>query len=255
MRLVERRIPMWVGLAATLVVVAITGLWALQSNPIALEEYAAMSPESETAFDRPTASAPGASAQPDAEAVESEEMVMDAIDGTASMSEASGRALRPPSPEEARSATRGAEGLADDQQALLPSPVASLVEPVAPMADEVVVADDQLVQNTPVPVQPEPAMAQSASVETAPVEPRAAWEAGEDVRLLSIRLQEMALSSEGMGWDEPPVPLGQPTPAGLGSQALRPVLSVQPGMSKSRDGALTPARIEVRMRAAPQQDP
>jgi hypothetical protein len=35
-----------------------------------------------------------------------------------------------------------------------------------------------------------------------------AWEAGTDVRLLSLRLQTLQQQSAGVAWDEPPAPLG-----------------------------------------------
>ncbi|MDX1439917.1 MAG: hypothetical protein R3284_08450 [Rubricoccaceae bacterium] len=41
-----------------------------------------------------------------------------------------------------------------------------------------------------------------------PVATVSEWEAGEDVRLLSLRLQQLANSSEGLDWDESPTPFG-----------------------------------------------
>jgi hypothetical protein len=66
----------------------------------------------------------------------------------------------------------------------------------------------------------------------------AVWEAGEDVRLLSLRLQQLAETSEGLGWDEPPAPFGA-----AGATAEERLDGVQPvGAGRG------PAHIEVRMR-------
>ena len=66
--------------------------------------------------------------------------------------------------------------------------------------------------------------------------PGAAWEAGEDVRLLSLRLQQMAETSEGLSWDAPPTPFGAADDA-AGARVE--------GLQTVGDG---PARVEVRMR-------
>lgn len=42
----------------------------------------------------------------------------------------------------------------------------------------------------------------------APTETVSEWEAGEDVQLLSLRLNQLASSSEGLDWDDSAVPLG-----------------------------------------------
>jgi hypothetical protein len=66
------------------------------------------------------------------------------------------------------------------------------------------------------------------------------WEAGEDVRLLSLRLQQLATSSEGLAWDEPSVPLGSTDASDAAATS---------GIQPVRTGGV-PANIEVRMTGA-----
>jgi hypothetical protein len=67
--------------------------------------------------------------------------------------------------------------------------------------------------------------------------PAAAWEAGDDVRLLSLRLQALREQADGLGWDAPPAPLG----GGAAGDA-----ATLPGVQAVRAGA-APARVDVRM--------
>jgi hypothetical protein len=67
--------------------------------------------------------------------------------------------------------------------------------------------------------------------------PAATWEAGADVRMLSLRMQALREQSAGLGWDEPPAPLG--TPSSSAATGL-------PGVQAVRANAPT-ARVQVRM--------
>lgn len=70
------------------------------------------------------------------------------------------------------------------------------------------------------------------------------WDAGADVRLLSLRLTQLANSSEGLSWDAPPTPLGAAEPtAGVSTDGIRAV----------RFGA-SAARVDVQMRSSEQRD-
>jgi len=70
------------------------------------------------------------------------------------------------------------------------------------------------------------------------------WDAGEDVRVLSLRLNQLARSSEGLSWDEPPTPLGASGPeADAPAEGIRSVRADNP-----------PARVDVQMRSSEQRD-
>ena len=70
------------------------------------------------------------------------------------------------------------------------------------------------------------------------------WDVGEDVRMLSLRLSQLANSSEGLSWDAPPTPLGA---ADLSADAPAE------GIRAVRSGA-SPARVDVQMRSSEQRD-
>ena len=70
------------------------------------------------------------------------------------------------------------------------------------------------------------------------------WDAGADVRVLSLRLHQLANSSEGLSWDAPPTSLGA---ADLSADAPAE------GIRAVRFGAST-ARVDVQMRSSEQQD-
>jgi len=77
-----------------------------------------------------------------------------------------------------------------------------------------------------------------------PVATVSEWDVGEDVRVLSLRLGQLANSSEGLSWDAPPTPFGvadlsADAPA-EGIRAVRPVAS--------------PARVDVQMRSSEERD-
>ncbi len=63
-----------------------------------------------------------------------------------------------------------------------------------------------------------------------------AWEAGTDVRLLSLRLKAMQESSSGLAWEAPPAPLGALDADGTPAAGFSPV-----GVTS------TPARFQVRV--------
>ncbi|MEO0559948.1 MAG: hypothetical protein AAF170_17405 [Bacteroidota bacterium] len=64
------------------------------------------------------------------------------------------------------------------------------------------------------------------------------WDVSDDVRLLSLRLQELRRQNEGLAWDEPAEAFGAPVATE----------SVQPGIQAVREGA-APARAQVRVRS------
>jgi hypothetical protein len=72
----------------------------------------------------------------------------------------------------------------------------------APPATDVVQAQARLAQHVqelaPIKSSPQPAEADLA------------WSEGPDLRVLELRLQSIKESAGGLGWDEPPVPLGAP---------------------------------------------
>ncbi len=70
------------------------------------------------------------------------------------------------------------------------------------------------------------------------------WEAGEDVRVLSLRLNQLASSSEGLSWDSPPTQLG----------AAEPKISAGLDGIRSVRANSTPGRVDVQMRSNEQRD-
>ena len=80
---------------------------------------------------------------------------------------------------------------------------------------------------SPRPAPPRQAAAPSAAPRTAP--DARAWETGEDVRALSLRLEEIDRSVEGLAWDEPAEVFGQPV--------ARPSATSAPGIRAVREGA------------------
>ncbi len=63
-----------------------------------------------------------------------------------------------------------------------------------------------------------------------------AWEAGSDVRLLSLRLQALQEGASGLAWDEPPTPVGA---AETGPDA--------PAGFNALSSTTAPARFQVRV--------
>jgi hypothetical protein len=114
------------------------------------------------------------------------------------------------------------------------APAAPPAEPAAPGAEAGRAVSDALAARE---------AAQAAPREAEGPPPASAWEAGEDVRLLSLRLQQIVETNEGLAWDEPPVPFGA---AGAVTDAPTE------GIRMVRDEA-GPARVEVRMRTTPQE--
>ena len=64
------------------------------------------------------------------------------------------------------------------------------------------------------------------------------WDVSDDVRLLSLRLQELRRQNQGLSWDEPAEAFGAPAASG----------TTQPGIQAVREGAV-PARALVRVRS------
>lgn len=69
-----------------------------------------------------------------------------------------------------------------------------------------------------------------------PAQETPAWETGQDVRALSLRLDEIDRSIEGLAWDEPAEAFGQP----IGT----PAATSTPGLRAVREGA-APARARI----------
>ena len=72
-----------------------------------------------------------------------------------------------------------------------------------------------------------PARSAAPAARRAPETP--AWETGEDVRALSLRLEEIDRSVDGLAWDEPAEAFGRPAP--------RPSAASTPGLQVVREGA------------------
>ena len=106
----------------------------------------------------------------------------------------------------------------------VPEPVAAVQAAPAPSAR--LVAARQ-------PVAP-PSAARTAP--PPPETPTPAWEVGEDVRALSLRLEELDRSIEGLAWDEPAEVFGRP--------AEPSALTSTPGVRAVRAGA-APARARI----------
>ena len=114
---------------------------------------------------------------------------------------------------------------------------APAVPPAAPPPSAVAPAPVTVAQATPAaaaPAERRPAAAaRTASASPRPAEPPA-WEVGEDVRALSLRLEEIDRSIEGLAWDEPPEVFGRPAAAATST----------PGVQAVRAGA-APARARI----------
>ena len=80
---------------------------------------------------------------------------------------------------------------------------------------------------SPRPAPPRQAAAPLATPRTAP--DMRAWETGEDVRALSLRLEEIDRATDGLAWDEPAEVFGQP--------AARSSVTATPGIQAVREGA------------------
>ena len=99
----------------------------------------------------------------------------------------------------------------------------------APTAGLAPVAERRVVSARPAPAQRAPAPPR-------PTPDTPTWEAGEDVRALSLRLDEIDRSIEGLAWDEPAEAFGRPAGA--------PSVTSTPGLRSVREGA-APARARI----------
>ena len=127
-----------------------------------------------------------------------------------------------------------------------PAPVASAARTLARTAPRGPAASDPAPPAGPPPV----AARRAASAGIAAATPRSdeasaldvgtatAWDVDDDVRLLSLRLQELRRQNEGLAWDEPAEAFGAPAPDG----------TRLPGVQAVREGA-APARARVRVRS------
>ncbi|MDT0631054.1 hypothetical protein [Rubrivirga litoralis] len=102
--------------------------------------------------------------------------------------------------------------------------------PVVAAPQLAAVAAPQAAPPRPAPAAARRAPAARPAAETPP------WEASEDVRALSLRLEELDRSSDGLAWDEPAEAFGRPG----GS----PGLTSTPGLQSVRAGA-PPARARI----------
>ena len=117
----------------------------------------------------------------------------------------------------------------ESEAAPAPPPSATPATPPAPTAGLAAVAERR--------ASPAQTAAPAAVAPTpAPVEETPAWEASEDVRALSLRLDELDRSIEGLAWDEPAEAFGQPS----GTSAVSPTR----GLRAVREGAL-PSRARI----------
>ena len=82
-------------------------------------------------------------------------------------------------------------------------------------------------------------LADAVAVPTAAPAETEAWEAGDDVRVLSMRLAQLREQTQGVEWDAPAVPFGAASP---GAESLS-----EPGIQAVREGA-PPASARARMR-------
>lgn len=140
-------------------------------------------------------------------------------------------ALAEPAPEEAPVASAPAEPLADLAPEPEPTPEAAPPEPPRPIVPRTAPrgpnADgfQPVAAQRPAPSPPSAARARSAPeaeaafmADAMPAEADASasgdaaptdWDAGDDVRLLSLRLRQLREENAGLEWGEPAVPLGQ----------------------------------------------
>lgn len=207
------RLPAWVGTAAMLVIIATAGIWGLNERPTRTpspEPSAQVAPVPEA--EEQASSDPAAPRSP----APGEDLVAQAAPPTSGP---------PPGPMAAEGRARGAAP---------PPPAAPAPRPQARAPQESAAA---LAARAAEPSLHDTASAgRGADEEGMPV---AAWEAGADVRLLSLRLQQLAETSEGLSWDAPPIPFG--AAGALAGERLEGVQAVGAG----------PAHIEVRMRTTP----
>lgn len=150
------------------------------------------------------------------------------------------RAPLPPQPEADPAPSPGAQALAaGGPMAGLPAQASTLAPPVAALA---VVPQRRAARATPDEVAPReaapsmartvPAPAESADADVlsgaalaaaadatddAPADAEALWDDADDVRLLSLRLQELRRKNQGLTWDAPAEPFGAPAAAAAGS--------------------------------------
>jgi hypothetical protein len=203
-----------VGTAAVLVVVATVGIWMLNERPSPTPTAGRVTDEQADALaDLPAeadAEAPVDTAVPDPALPPSDDLITQAAPPAA------------PSPGQAASS-----GLRN----MVPRPT-----PPRPSAETAVEAEVGAREDD----RSSGALASRAAADEAAA-PTAVWEAGEDVRLLSLRLQQLTETSEGLGWDTPPVPFGA-----AGEPARNQLEGVQPVRADAE-----PARVEVRMRTTP----
>ncbi|MDT7855080.1 hypothetical protein RQM47_00325 [Rubrivirga sp. S365] len=109
--------------------------------------------------------------------------------------------------------------------------------PTAPPSAPAVAAPQLAAVAAPQAAPPRPAPAAARRAPAArPAAETPPWEASEDVRALSLRLEELDRSSDGLAWDEPAEAFGRPG----GS----PGLTSMPGLQSVRAGA-PPARARI----------
>jgi hypothetical protein len=219
----RRRWMGWVSTAAMLAIVAFSGVWIVTQTPA---NEAAQAPSLAGADQAPP------SEQDTEPSVLGEEAPFMAVAPTNEPTVASARRPSVQAIPEANG-RRNADERARAERASGLSPAA-----LAP-------ADDAFADQTaPLAAR---ALRQDTGLDADGLMQAADWEAGEDVRVLSLRLQQLATSSEGLAWDEPPMPLGavggQTEGAGALSNEIQPVST----MTGS-------ANVEVRMRTRAQQD-
>lgn len=218
----SRRWGAWIGSAAALMIVAVSGLWALQNGPTSDLSLQAAAP-SEVQADAERSDTP-----------------LTEEEATRPFQEESFAVATPPSV---------GPTLTPERQAVL-GRVEPSVRAAAPPVVRLASPQDGVVGRRE---QETPALENTSAFEGdlavagddvagaglgEAVQTVASWEAGEDVRVLSLRLQQLAASNEGLDWDDPVVPLGATGGA-----------AADPGIRSVRDG-VTPSRVEARMRSA-----
>ena len=222
-------------MAASVVIVAVTGLWVARVSPVGQQ-----APETELLADAETpagddAVALAAPAEPEAELLEAPppglfSPLFAGGQPTVSQDRLQGHvAARTPAPvTRGRSERRAIAQAPPPPPPPPPSPLGRAAD--APTESEMVLAD---------------AVGGLNEADTnAPVATVSEWDAGADVRVLSLRLSQLANSSEGLSWDAPPTPLGAADlPADAPAEGIRAV----------RFGASS-ARVDVQMRSSEQQD-
>ena len=202
------------------------GLWAgsvalLAVALIALVAFPFGEPETET----DAALSPVASLAQDAELAPADDEA-DAVDSSreAAPQTSAPLAMGPATGLVQRSAPRGPSAsdltpVRAERRATSPSTLAQ--PPSTSSETEIVPADASLVD------------ASQASSGTVPE-----WDVSDDVRLLSLRLQELRRQNQGLTWDQPAEAFGAPATTN----------STQPGVRAVREGS-APARAQVRVRS------